>query len=239
MISGSPENNKSPQERNRNFHDNTVQLLNPMHLFNDPDYLLAIEHYQNGEFAACEALIQNLENRYPAHSKLQALKADIQMRLSLMTIKVSNKKEEIRQRKIAALKLIGFAIIGIVIVAITFFFSYRYLDQIVTSRQLEQQAAQAASLSQQVEQLLVVGQPQPAAEILENIRSLDPDFSTLPDLTARTEELLTLEENYLTAQDLRAQGKDQEALLLLREIESVRPGLWDVLQQIEAIESSE
>ena len=54
----------------------------------------------------------------------------------------------------------------------------------------------------------------------------------------RTDELLRLEDNYRTALNLIAENRNSEALVILHEIESERPGMWDVLQQITSIETS-
>jgi len=162
----------------------------------------------------------------------------MKMRSSIRTISVINQKEEKRQKKIATLKLGIFAIVGTMIATLAFIFSYNYLSTRIATEQQGDETAQFTYLSDQVEQLLLVGKPQPAVEILETIRAIDPDYELLPELTTRTENLLRLEAQYQTAQNLIAENKPDEALMILNEIEAEMPGLWDVRQQIIAIEKA-
>jgi len=57
-------------------------------------------------------------------------------------------------------------------------------------------------------------------------------------LILRTDDLLRSEANYQTALKLIAENNNSEALVILNEIDSEKPGMWDVSQQIAAIETS-
>jgi tetratricopeptide (TPR) repeat protein len=68
------------------------------------------------------------------------------------------------------------------------------------------------------------------------MRSINPDWEALPELTSRAETLLQLEEDYNQALALAEQGQNADALALFQSIEATQPGLWDVRSQIAAME---
>jgi len=68
------------------------------------------------------------------------------------------------------------------------------------------------------------------------IRALDPDYQYLPELIEHTNKLLEFEAHYRTAQNLIDNGEKDEALRVLKLLESENPGMWDIAQRIAAIE---
>lgn len=229
---------EKPKNGDPDFNDIKGQIANPIDLSSDPDYQILLEHYQQAEFTRCKELLDNLEKRYPEHPGLLKINDDLQMKLSLKTMAVSIKKDERHKKRIVTLKMSVFAIIGTLIVMIVFFFSYYYLIDNITVDQLEKQTAQLTSLNNQAEQLLLAGQPQPAVLIVLRIKSINPEFVNLPELTSRTNELLWLEAKYQTALNLVTENKNNEALVILKEIEIEKPGMWDISHQITSIETS-
>jgi len=93
-----------------------------------------------------------------------------------------------------------------------------------------------ASLNHQADQLLLGGQPGPASEIIEKIKTIDPEYINLPELSERANELLQFEVKYLNALRLINVGDNNEALKILNEIESDQSGLWDITQRIASLE---
>jgi tetratricopeptide (TPR) repeat protein len=160
------------------------------------------------------------------------------MKLSLKNMAISINKEEKHKKKKVILNMSVFAIIGFLIVIIVFFFSYYYFNDSVSVKLLEDETALLTSLDYQAEQLLLAGQPQPAAGIIERIRTINPEFENLPELISQIDDLLRLEIYYQTALNLITENKNNEALVILNEIEAEKPGLWDVSQQIASIETS-
>jgi len=209
-------------------------LTNPIDLSSDPDYPIMVEHYQQAEFAEVQEILDKLEKRYPEHPRLHKFKDDLQIQLSLKALAVTNKKEEKHKKR----KVTLIAIICTIIMIIVFSVSYYYLNNVATARQLEIEIAQLTSLKSQAEQLLLAGQPQPALKIVEMIRSINPEFVNLPELISQTDDLLRLEAKYQTALNLVTENKNSEALVILKEIETMKPGLWDVSHQIASIENS-
>ncbi len=149
------------------------------------------------------------------------------------------KKSDTRKKVSATFKLSAFFVFGIIFVLLIFFFSYNLLNSKVNAEQSLNQTSQLTSLNSQAEQLLRMGKPQSAAEIVETIRGIDPDYENLSELTLKVDTMLDLETKYQTALDLQTQGNDIDALAIFREIEAEEPNMWDVSQQITSIETSE
>ena len=227
-------NNKSKSA----FEGLEENLDNPVELHQDPDYQELLELYQRAEFPESKKLLSTLEERYPDHPDLQEFKDDLEMKLSLKGIVSKSKRDQKRKTRKATFNLGVFGFISALIVLVVFFFTSLYIIENNRNQLSDQENAQLNSLNAQAQQLLVVGKPRSAAEILDRIRAIDPDYENLPSLTEQTYELLQLEIKYQTALSLMEENKEDEALVLFREIEAERPGLWDVSQQINKIEKA-
>ena len=238
MTTSSKPEFKKPKDNDPDSKEVSGQIANPIDLSSDPDYLILVEHYQHAEFDKCEELLDKLEKKYPKNPKLRKFKDDLQIKLSLKTLAVTIEKEEKHKKRKVTIKMGAFAIISTIVVMIVFFVSYYFLNNAVTARRLESETAQLTSLNNQAEQLLLAGQPQPAAEIVERMVSINPEFENLPELKSQTDNLLRLETEYQTALNLVTENKKSEALVILKEIENEKPGMWDVSHQIDSIETS-
>lgn len=213
------------------------QLAHPVNLFADPDYRKLLENYQVADFEAALDLLVELEDRYPGHPRLKQFRDDLDMKQSLKTIALADKKQEKRDKIMRIFRLSAFAVVGTLLVLVAFFFSFQYFYNQVSAEEMVEDNTQIISLNNQVEQLLLAGRPQPAAEIIERMQLIDPDYENLPDLVSRTETLLRLEARYEAAKIMLAEGRREEALALFKEIQEEKPGQWGVHQDIEAIES--
>jgi len=236
-FSSKPES-KKPIDSDPGFNEGTDRIANPIDLSINPDYIKLLEHYQLAEFNKCAEVLDKLEKLYPEHPGLINFKDDLQLKLSLKNMLISTEKEEKRKKKKTIRNMIVFAVTSLFIVVIVFYFSYNYFNKNVAVKQQEDEAALIASLEYQAEQLLLGGQPQPAVDIIERIRSINPGYENLPELVTWADDLLRLEDNYQTALNLISENKNSEALAILNEIESEQPRMWDVLQQITSIEIS-
>ena len=214
------------------------QTASMFDLSGDPDYERLVEHYQHAEFDECNTLLSKLEDKYPEHPKLLKFKDDLLMQLSLRRMADTNKKEEKHKKRKVTFKMSAFAILSSIIVIVVFFFSYSYLNNSAAISQLEAEKAQLISLKNQAEQLLVSGQPQPAAEIVDRMISINPEFENLSELKSETDKLLRLETEYQKALKLVTDNRGSDALVIFKKIENEKPGLWDVSRQISEIEIS-
>jgi len=238
MTTSSKPKSKKPKDIDPDVNERASRIANLIDLSSDPDYTKLLEHYQHAEFTKCKEVLDKIEKRYPEHPGLLGFKDDLQMKLSLKDMAISTEKEEKQKKKKAILKISVFSTIATIIVMMVFFFLYNYFNKNVAARQLEEETAYLTSLEYQAEQLLLGEQPQPAAEIIERIRTLNPEYVNLPELISRADDLLRLEASYQTALNLIAENKNDEALVILNEIEAEKPGLWDVSQQIDSINTS-
>jgi len=214
------------------------QNAQPIDLSNDPDYSKLLDHYQDAEFDLCKMFIDRLEKRYPGHPELNKFKQDIELRLSATTIAKKIEKDTSRKTQKETLNLSLVAVLGTIIVLIAFFISYYFFRSANLNRRSDEGSSQITPLVTQAEQLLNIGQPQKAAEVIERIKLIDPNYENLSELTSRTDELLRLEGKYLSALNLISENKKSEALVIFKEIEAEESGLWDVSQQIVSIETA-
>jgi len=207
-------------------------------LRDDPDYAKLMEHYQKGEKDLSLMVLNTLEKRYPAHPELLRIKEDLQLKSSVRDLTVKFEKDEKRESRKATLNLVVFAVVGTIIVMLAFFLTARFLLPKTVAEVVDQNAAQLTSLQGQAEGLLNRGRPGPAAEIIERMREINPNWDALPELTERVETLLDLEARYNQALALIAEGQRAEALAIFQSIEEQQPGLWDVRRQIDTLDDS-
>lgn len=242
-TSSTPEYEK-PTNSNFEVNKDSSQSPQPKGLPSDPDYLKLLEHYQQAKFKECKEMLSLLENRYPNHPTLLKFKEELEMKLSVKSMSASIAAGEKRLKRKATIKLGIFTLIAALVILIAFFLSLFFFAGDVDIPDMpepvsQEETTQLGLFYQQAQQLLQVGQPQPAAEIIEKIRAIDPEFPGLAELTARTEQLLQLETQYQAALDLLAENNFDQALESFREIEAQEPGLWDVSKRITAIETAQ
>lgn len=213
------------------------RVVVPLALSQDPDYRALIESYQDADFAKCQEVLETLEERYGNDPVLLKFEEDLQLKMMVRTME-DNKKKETKKETLKTTVNVGVLILAIVLALGTiFYFTYRYFSQQNLENQQAQELIQLNSLADQAEQLVQVGKPQEAADIIEGIREVNPDFDRLPGLTTDVEALLSLKNKYQEALQLSSEGNLEEAKALFIEIQEEQPDLWDVSQQIAAIES--
>jgi len=206
-------------------------------LFQDPDYLALMENYQQARFEVCSRLLAGLMERYPEHRRLIEFKKDLDLQLSLKSLEVKHLKEEKQNKTRKTIKLSFFTIFSVVIVFLIFIGSYFVFSQLFTQQVSKTSLEKISGLEQQANNLLIAGKPQVAADLVAQIRAIDPQYAGLESLDARTNELLELETRYNEAVSLHQAGQYAEALLILQEIETRSPGLWDVRKLIQQSET--
>ncbi len=224
------------QDSDVNDSQGTDNLVNIFEFSSDPEYLKLIEHYQKGKFTECEQLMESLELSYPGQPELQKIREDLEMKGSVNSLTSSIRKNEALAKGKDTLRLILFGLVVIIGIGAVFFASSLIL---LKNRPLEPTPnvnSQLDSLYLQAEQLLQTGQPSSALAVVLKIRAFDPDYQYLPDLIERTNKLLEFEARYRTATELIDKGEKDEALRVLKLLESESPGMWDIPQRITTIE---
>ena len=201
-------------------------------LYNDPDYLNLMERFQQAKFTECGELLLVLLERYPDNPRLVEFQKDLAMRLSLIELEQKHVLVEKKQKTRKTLRMSAFTIFSIAMVLIIFVGSYFVLSNLVSQGVSESKTSQASLLEQQTRDLLSAGQPAIAAELVERIRALDPDYPGLPELEQSTNALLELEGRYQRAVELLNEEMYPEALVVFQSIEDASPGLWDVQRMI-------
>ena len=210
----------------------------PIDLFSDSDYLKLVDCFQHAEFGLCQQLLIQLEKSYPGHPSLVEFKDDLDLRLSLQTMSASIEEGVKRKKKKTIINKSIFAVVSLIVVIVAFFISFYFMNRKAIARQSEIEKDQLITLNNQAERLLIAGQPKLVGEIIERIKAIDPEYENLPQLLSQWDNLSQLESKYRNALDLAAEDKKDEALQILKEVESEQPGLWDVTKQIATIETS-
>ena len=215
----------------------------PGELAHDPDYHKLIAHYQAAEFDACQRLLDHLLAAYPGHPALLSFRDELELKLSVKDLSASIQKGERRERRIAALNLGLFGIIGTLVALAALVVSlFYFINQMAAAEPTEPVpvenplALQLDVLLNQAEGLLRIGQPDRAVPLVEEAEAINPADPRLPDIITRLEVLLRLEREYQRGLDLDAQGAVEEALAVFQSIQAEQPGLWDVSQRIAAAE---
>lgn len=220
----------SDSENNSGYNSSSVILSD------HPDYKKLIKHFERAEFKECLPIIEKLEKIYPGNPRINGIKIELKMKLSVRNITTYAQKREILNKLKYALRILVMIIVGILIGTIVTY-SFQVISSSDTdSNEDEQDMTSVVLLENQAEQLLLVGNPESAEEIIEKIRAIDKDNERLPELTLRTEMLQQQKEKYQRALSLSDENNQVEALRLLKEIEAEQPGLWDVSQRIIIIE---
>jgi tetratricopeptide (TPR) repeat protein len=221
-------------EQNQNNPGNKLDLMK------DPDYLRLMDHFQHAEFEKCENFVNELKRRYPNHPEVKRIEDNLQVKLTLRDMQAKNIREDKRKKAKSTAKLGVFAIVSFIVVLVALILSLIIFSGQLAEESLVQRTVQVDSLRKlynQAESLLVIGNPQAAGEIVQRINEIDPSFEGLADLAARTNALLTLKSKYDAAENYFAQKQYVDALPIYKEIEAQAPGMWNVRQRIEQIES--
>ena len=230
--------NERPNTGGPEFENKKDQISDSKALFNHPDYIKLLEHFQLAEFRKCEEILSELEGQFPNHPALINFKDDLQFKLSIKKIQILNEKEERQKKKKSFRNMLIFAVGSFILVLVAIYFSYTYFNARLANQQQEEVAIMISSLEYQAEQLMKSGQPQTAVEIIDRIRMVDPEYENLPELENWVNNLLRLESEYATALDLMEEERYSEAKTIFEEIEATQTGMWDVPKQIAIIETS-
>ena len=204
-------------------------------LSDDDDFIRFNELYQKGEWDQSEALLTQLIDRYPDDQQIEEYLQDIKMQRSLREMSIKNDHAN-RDRKVkrtlrTTVIISSIAALAIIVFIVTTLIVFNYASNKIK----DQNNNQLGIMTNQVEQLLLSGQPEPALLVINKMQSINKDYPSLSDLLNRTNELLALEAQYKQALELEKAAKYTEALAILNQIQESHAGLWDVSTRIESI----
>ena len=209
----------------------------------DPEYQNLLMSYQAGNFHKCEHQIEELLKKYPGHPSLFKFREELALKLSVKALHSTIQKEEKKIKRTSTLSLSLVVLIGIIVILVTLFLSLLFFsDSLSLPDSAGREPADASTAMQldllylKAEELLQAGQTEQVTRIIEIFTELRPDYPNLNSLQARLGTLSELEMRYRTAVNLVEEGEINNALEIFESIEAEQPGLWDVNQQIAAIE---
>lgn len=206
-------------------------------IFQDAEYQQLLVEYQNARWEECNNLLENLLKKYPNHPRLLEFKRDFEFQYSFHqsaeTYEKDKKKDQVQKstRK-------GLTIFGILLASVVLLWGiYTIIQKITVTQQQNYIQAQVELLGGQVEALLNSGQPEKALALLQQMQTLDPQNPRVLELSTKTNDLLKLNTLYNQALAKIQEKADEEALVLLKQIDSQVSGFRDVKQLITEIQN--
>ena len=149
----------------------------------DPDYQELLRQYQNGDWAACGTLIENLLSDYPDDPGLLEFQAEVGVKQSLQKTNVITAKEDRRNAFMKYGLWLVVGVVGIAIIAAGMIFGINaYQDRVESARATQQAETLLLSLTtklQNANDFLQSGRPTSAMQVLEQIQEIDPEFGAL------------------------------------------------------------
>lgn len=204
-------------------------------LSEDDDFIRFNELYQKGEWDQSEALLTQLIDRYPDDQQIVKYMQDIKMQRSLreMTIKSDheNRDRKVKRTLRTTVIISSITALSIIVFVVTAILVFNYASNKIK----DQNNYQLGIMTNQVEQLLLSGQPEPALLVINKMQQINQNYPSLNDLLNRTNELLALEAQYKQALEFEKTAKYTEALAILNQIQEGHAGLWDVSARINSI----
>lgn len=205
----------------------------------DEDYKKLLSFYQQADWEACARTLDLLLRKYQDDPYLLELKEDIDIQYAIYhkADEEAHKKRRISISPRARNILIALAIVAI-LGAVGVKWGGKLYQSLTTSYNPSEKAEQIAaleSLESQARALIKVGKVNESRVVLDRIRAIDPEYKTLPELTALLDSLALVEANYDIAMQLVAQGKPHEALPILEKIQNDYPLYKDIAYQVDII----
>ena len=196
-------------------------------IFNDPEYKQMMVEYQNARWDECSVLLNNLLKKYPGNQRLNEFQRDFDFQYSFHRSSITSEKEGRKKERSERVRKTGI-MAGLVLVAVLvgvgiFAVIYSY----TTGRQQSLNQSQIELLGSQVQALLTSGQPEKAAEIMQQMKAIEPNNPQVVALGIKTDELLAVNDLYNQALDKINAGQDEEALTLLQQVQVQAPNFKD------------
>ncbi len=207
------------------------------YLLLDNDYKKLMAAYQQAEWETCSHILGALLRKYPGEPKLLELKEDIDIQYSIFS------KAQVDSREKAGIFItprMRNILIGVLVVAVLGFAGVKWggkvYQALTTPRVSEEQAQNRVlleTLESQARALIEVGKVDESRMVLDRIRTIDPEYKALPELTAALDNLALIDANYDIAMNLIAEGRYREALPILEKIKKESPLYKDVNYQFD------
>ncbi|MBA4383676.1 MAG: hypothetical protein C0410_02980 [Anaerolinea sp.] len=204
-------------------------------LSEDSDFIHFNECYQKGEWEQSETLLSQLIERYPDNQQLEKSLQDIKIQRSLREMSVRNdldtRDRSVKRTLRTTVVISSVVALAIIVFMVTVLLVFNFASKKITG----QNNNQLSIMTNQVDQLLLSGQPEPALLVINKMQAIDQNYSSISGLQDRVNELLILEEKYKQALELEKTVNYVEALVILNQIQGTHAGLWDVPAKIDFI----
>lgn len=228
------QNSKRSKKADNEPTENAEKYLN---IADDPDYQRAVIEFQQGHWNSCVGLLNQLRKKYPEDETLDQFMRDLEFQYSVIKNVEKSAADQKKTAQIHGLKeLLLVAGVGLIALVLVVGVVLLFDVNISKSRQVSQ-ANQITTYATQAESLLNSGQPEKAAGIVKLMQAIDPNNATVVDLSAKTDEVLKLQDRYDEASNAISNEQYADALVQLKNIEAESPNYRDVPHLINNVET--
>ncbi|HUF38773.1 MAG TPA: LysM peptidoglycan-binding domain-containing protein [Anaerolineales bacterium] len=195
--------------------------------FDDPGLQETLTAFQEENWSDGLSKLDALMEKYPFEHDLRQLRQEMVLKSRIDEYEIEELEQARRKRTQQLLVRIGVAVLFILVILLG---STTYAGviqrELSKAQNLVQQEYSRIELSiklRNAQNLIEAGRPEEAIVLLEEIRSVDPDYESLDEFIAQAQERLTLEGRYEAATALIEAEEWEDALVLLNDIDAEAP----------------
>ena len=216
----------------------TTQTRTPY--YNEPKFLAAMDHFQNGEWDAGLTALDLVQRDYPNTPDIKTLREEILLKRQLDDEEViDERKDQTRKLRRIGIRLAILALVFVFIFWGVQTFSGWIVGQWTNIQQgimADVRMFETAIQYRDAQSYLLSNQPEAALDVLEEISKTDPNYPGLDTLYVEVEGLLLYKSRYDEAILNRDEGNILTALEQFESINQEQPDYLDVAIQIQNIQ---
>jgi tetratricopeptide (TPR) repeat protein len=205
----------------------------------DPNYRRLLEHFQRADWEGCLQNLDHLLRAHPADAYLLAFKQDVQIRAEQQKQSQNQQEsdEHQRRRNNRRRALLG-GLSGTIILALLAWFGAAYQAE-ETRQNMAAQATQTAEAlaakDKMADTFMRAGKAEQALALYTAIRETDPSYEGIDEAIDAAQLSITAEGLYQQGTRAMADGDNDTALGLLRQVQKLQPEYKDTSQLIAQI----
>jgi tetratricopeptide (TPR) repeat protein len=207
----------------------------------DPEYIEALQHFQNGDWKSGLVKLKGLLDSYPYSSDLRSMFVEMQLRAKVEVYEREDKRFAIRKLVKRALMVLA----GVVVISFLALWGFQSSAEVISS-QFRSVMAQVAEQSENIELQMKFANAQAlmnahylaeARDLFLNVKAEQNDYPGIDIYLANIVRLEALQTEYDNAVALANEGRDREALGLFQWIDEQEPNFRFVNSQIDRLDS--
>lgn len=212
----------------------------PLLYRSDPNFRELLQDFQNAEWEKCLQKISELLVLYPEDGYLLNFKQDVEIRVALHETRNRQQAEEHlqRRRNFRRLVIAAGALAFVATIAIVWLV-YAYQAQLAQVRLKQEATATAESLAAKfrtADTFMAAGKPLEALPIYVEIQLVEPSYQGIDQAIQLARQSITIENLYQQGTQALKDGKSDEALQSLLQVEQLHPKYKDTPQLIAGLQ---